>query len=90
MTGPLAKMQICGLAAVALGVLAAASLAGEAQQDAAPRGWLSWDTATGDWGGARTSLEARGIELGGGFTAVWQASHRGGITSRPGASGKMV
>ena len=79
-----ARTLFRGVAALALCALVVdASLAGETEEEPAPSGWLSWPTATGDWGGARTSLEARGIEIGGGFTAVWQASHRGGIKSRP-------
>jgi len=48
-----------------------------------PARWLDWERATGDWGGARTSLEKRGIELGLGLTAIWQANHRGGLQSKP-------
>jgi len=44
---------------------------------------LAWERATGDWAGARTRLEERGVELALGLTAVWQASHWGGIRSRP-------
>ena len=46
-------------------------------------GPLTWDRATGDWGGARTTLEEHGVEFGGGLTVVWQANHRGGIKSHP-------
>ena len=58
--------------------------AGEAGPEKADGGWLSWERATGDWGGARMTLDDHGIELGIGLTTVWQANHRGGLRSRPG------
>lgn len=40
-----------------------------------PGAWWERDTATGDWLGARTALEERGLELFGGYTAeVWGSS----------------
>jgi porin len=42
----------------------------------------------GDFAGAHESLARLGIEVGLGFTAVWQANHRGGIRSRP--EGKLA
>lgn len=47
------------------------------------RAWPDWDTATGNWGGARTFLEDRGLEIFGGYTAEVWGNTTGGIT--PGA-----
>ena len=41
-----------------------------------------WTRATGDWGGLRTSLEAEGIEVGGGYTADWAAAFHGDVPRR--------
>jgi porin len=67
-------------------VLLAGGLAVGAEPEAAQEGptpWWAWERATGDWGGARRSLEDRGVEIGLGLTAVWQANHQGGIRSHP-------
>ncbi|MFW6108577.1 MAG: carbohydrate porin [bacterium] len=77
------------LAAMAVG-LAMVAWAGEPVGEPVPEperpgpsSWLGWQRATGDWGGARSRLEDRGVEVGFGVTTVWQASHRGGIHSHP-------
>ena len=72
-------LEIIALAACA----AAPALAGEKAEC-----WLPGESATGDWGGARTKLEERGIELGIGLTAIWQANHRGGLQPKP--EGKLT
>lgn len=41
--------------------------------------WWEWDTATGDWFGVRTSLEDKGIEIFGGYTAEVWGNTTGGI-----------
>ena len=51
-------------------------------------GWLTWERMTGDWGGARTALEERGLELELEATVVWQANHKGGLRSLP--EGKLT
>ena len=45
--------------------------------------WWQWERITGDWGGVRTALEERGVEVSMGLTVVWQANHRGGLRSHP-------
>jgi len=47
------------------------------------RRWFQWEHASGDWGGVRSELDGRGLHVEPGFTAVWQANHRGGIRSKP-------
>lgn len=41
-----------------------------------------WTRLTGDWGGLRTELEERGIELAGGLVWDWSAAWRGGARNR--------
>lgn len=41
--------------------------------------WWEWDRATGDWGGARTWLEDRGIAFAGSYTLDWSSVWEGGI-----------
>jgi len=54
-----------------------------AEEPDAPASWWERDSATGDWGGLRPKLAERGIEIGLGLTAIWQANHRGGLRSHP-------
>ncbi len=41
--------------------------------------WWKWDYATGDWGGLRTTLEDKGVELFGGYTVEVWGNTTGGI-----------
>ncbi len=68
--------------AVLFSVLALATVCAypvEAQQPSAPAGWLDQATMTGNWGGARTSLEDEGITLRAHFTTESAANPVGGI-----------
>ncbi len=42
-------------------------------------GWLKGDNALGDWGGARTSLQDKGVEIFGGYTAEVWGNTTGGL-----------
>ncbi|MGE3175561.1 MAG: carbohydrate porin [Planctomycetota bacterium] len=44
--------------------------------------WWNWSRATGDWGGHRTWLEERGVEVGGGLTVDWAGAWSGGMRQR--------
>jgi porin len=50
------------------------------EADKVEKGWLAGDTATGDWGGLRTTLEKQGITFAGGFVADFLALTRGGAS----------
>jgi len=51
-------------------VIAGNSSSEQVSNDADP--WWKWDYATGDWFGVRTTLEDKGVEISGGYTAdVW-------------------
>lgn len=52
----------------------------KAEPDKVKKGWLAGDTATGDWGGLRTTLEERGVTFEGGFVADFLALARGGAS----------
>lgn len=60
----------------------------EQSADAADREWLGgapfwrWSRLTGDWGGHRTWLEERGVEIGGGLTLDEAAAWDGGLRHR--------
>ncbi len=41
--------------------------------------WWEWSTVTGDWGGARTSLEERGITFAGSYLLDWSSVWSGGL-----------
>lgn len=43
--------------------------------------WRAWEQATGDWGGARTWLEERGLSLAGSYTLDWSSVWEGGIAN---------
>lgn len=51
-----------------------------AETDKAEKGWLAEDTATGDWGGLRTTLAEQGITFEGGLVADFLALARGGAS----------
>ncbi len=83
------------LLAVTMWALAgSAALAGEQPEppaaEPAKPGWERYTRALGrgDILGAKEALAERGIDLAIGFTAVWQANHRGGIESIP--EGKLT
>lgn len=44
--------------------------------------WNEWSRATGDWGGARTSLEDAGLTINGSFTLDWSTVFSGGLEKR--------
>lgn len=44
--------------------------------------WTEWARATGDWGGARTSLENAGLTIAGSFTLDWSTIFSGGASKR--------
>lgn len=44
--------------------------------------WRDWAHATGDWAGARTSLEAHGLTIEGSYTVDWSSVWSGGINRR--------
>lgn len=44
--------------------------------------WWEWSRVSGDWGGARTTLESWGIDLGGSYTLDWSSVWSGGIENR--------
>ena len=80
MNGRLVSVVTAGGVLLLMLGTACSALAGEPEADG---GWPSWEQATGNWGGARTSLEEKGLTLELGFTAIWQANHRGGAKSHP-------
>ncbi len=41
--------------------------------------WWQWDRATGDWGGARTSIEDAGFTFGASYTFDWTSVWSGGV-----------
>jgi porin len=43
------------------------------------RPWWEWDRATGDWAGARTTLEDAGLTLAASYTFEWSSVYRGGL-----------
>jgi porin len=51
-----------------------------AEPDKVEKGWLAGETATGDWGGLRTTLEEQGITFEGGYVADFLALTRGGTS----------
>ncbi len=53
---------------------------GFAQESAPPEAgsWWDGDTMTGDWGGARETLEERGVTLEGTLVADWTRTQKGG------------
>jgi porin len=55
------------------------ALVNEQSDAAAQTTWLTQDTATGDWGGLRTKLEDKGLEIFGGYTAEVWGNTTGGI-----------
>jgi porin len=60
----------------------------DAGRDAATRewaggkSWWNWDRATGDWGGIRTNLEAKGLSIAGTLLTDIGGPFDGGITNR--------
>lgn len=46
------------------------------------RPWWEWSRATGDWGGVRTDLEAKGLTISGSFTHDWSGVFSGGLNER--------
>lgn len=46
------------------------------------KAWWEWSKATGDWGGARTSLEDAGLSLAGSFYFDYQSAWSGGRSGR--------
>jgi porin len=56
-----------------------------AQTETRPAGdighWSEWSRATGDWGGARTALEDKGIRLDWGVTQIVQENMHGGAST---------
>lgn len=42
--------------------------------------WWRWSRASGDWGGARTRLENRGVTFEGSYTLDWQGVWAGGVS----------
>ena len=44
--------------------------------------WPTWSRATGDWAGARTSLEASGVSINGSLILDWSSILDGGIQQR--------
>lgn len=53
-----------------------------AQQSASSSGsnWFDWDYATGDWGGARTELENKGITFALNYTGDFLSNRSGGLS----------
>jgi porin len=51
-----------------------------AREEQPQKGWLMGETATGDWGGLRTTLAEQGITFEGGFVADFLALARGGAS----------
>lgn len=41
--------------------------------------WREWERATGDWGGARTTLEDHGLTIGASYTVHWSGVWSGGL-----------
>lgn len=62
-------------------VTASVALAGTSTQQISDESkpWWEWDTATGDWLGARTAMADKGIEFFGGYTAEVWGNTTGGI-----------
>ncbi|MEO4044603.1 carbohydrate porin [Hoeflea sp. CAU 1731] len=60
-----------------VGVIAACFCDTAVAQDAQPTapGWFEWETATGDWGGARTRLEDQGV--------TWSLNYTGDLLGNP-------
>jgi porin len=44
--------------------------------------WWKWSRVTGDWGGARTSMEDKGITFAGSLTWEWSSVWDGGATNK--------
>ncbi len=53
--------------------------AGAAVELVPPRSWASWSFATGDWGGARTTLEDAGFSISGSYVYDVSGVARGGL-----------
>ncbi len=70
------KFLLSFLASVSAAWAGTAS-SGQISNDANP--WWEWDTATGDWFGVRTTLEDKGIEVFGGYSAEVWGNTTGGI-----------
>ncbi len=47
-----------------------------------PTAWTDLDRLTGDWGGARTALEERGLTIGAEYTAEFTSVLSGGVNTR--------
>ena len=64
-----------------VGAIAACVCSGAVAQDAQPieTDWLEWETATGDWGGARTRLEEQGVTWSLNFTGDLLGNPTGGM-----------
>ena len=45
------------------------------------KAWFEWSTMTGDWGGARTNLEDKGLAIGGSYTMDWGSVWSGGVNN---------
>ncbi|HEY5706513.1 MAG TPA: carbohydrate porin [Terrimicrobiaceae bacterium] len=58
-------------------VFAGFSSSEQISNDADP--WWKWDYATGDWMGVRTTLEDKGVEISGGYTAEVWGNTTGGL-----------
>jgi porin len=58
-------------------VLAGSSSSEQISNEADP--WWKWDYATGDWLGVRTTLEDKGVEISGGYTAEVWGNTTGGL-----------
>lgn len=53
------------------------------------KSWWEWTRATGDWGGIRTDLEAKGLTIAGSFLHDWSYIIDGGVNNR-GSSRRLV
>ncbi|MBW8639415.1 carbohydrate porin [Hoeflea sp. WL0058] len=65
-----------------VGAIAACLCSGAVAQDAQPTetDWLEWETATGDWGGARTRLEDQGVTFSLNYTGDLLGNPTGGTS----------
>lgn len=72
-----------GILSIGVFVAAALSEPGAAQDAAFPessqlRSWLSWQTATGNWGGTRDTLQEKGVTVTSNFTSDLASNPSGG------------
>ena len=79
---PKSKIRLCAFFYAALTLLGTTAWAEpQVLQDNNPPAvdWLQADSLTGDWGGVRTTLQDRGVEIFGGYTAEVWGNTTGGI-----------